>query len=455
MSNDRISFPPGFLWGTATSAHQVEGNNDNNDWWTFERLPGAIWRNGRSGLACDWWRNAEADFDRMVELNHDTHRLSIEWSRVEPREGEWNERAVARYREMLTGLRERGIEPMVTLHHFSTPLWLARQEGWSNPAAIAYFRRWASKAVEFFGDLVNLWCTINEPAVYAALGHLFGVHAPGAQGLRNYFLVLRNLLKGHATAYRAIHSLDGRARVGLVKSLQLFDPADPASPPDRFWAWFFDHAFNQIPLRAIQDGKLRPPLGLGLSPHGPLIDSSDFIGLNYYTRSMVAFAPGNGESLGVRRFPKPGAEVSDFGRHGTYGEVYPEGMYRALIRVARLGKPIYVTETGLPDADDDQRPRFLITHLAQVARAIADGADVRGFYHWSLLDNFEWAEGWALRFGLIALDEKTQERTVRPSGRLFAAIAAGNGLTREMVEEYAPEVLEAVFGDEGAGSLKC
>jgi beta-glucosidase len=441
MSHDSISFPPGFLWGTATAAHQVEGHNENNDWWAFERLPGAIWHDDRSGLACDWWRNAEADFDRMVELNHNTHRLSIEWSRVEPRAGAWDERAVARYREMLTGLRQRGIEPMVTLHHFSTPLWLARQGGWSNPALVDHFRRWASQAVEFFGDLVNLWCTINEPAVYAALGYLFGTHAPGAQGLRNYFLVLGNMLKGHAAAYRAIHSCDGRARVGLVKNVQLFDPARPGSPPDRFWAWFLDYAFNHVALRAVQDGRLRPPTGLGLSPHGPLIDSSDFIGLNYYTRSLVAFEPGQGELLGVRRFPKPGAEVSDSGRHGTYGEIYPQGMYRALMRVARLGKPIYVTETGLPDTDDDQRPRFLVTHLAQVARAIADGADVRGLYHWSLTDNFEWAEGWALRFGLIALDEKTQERTVRPSGRLFAAIAAENGLTREMIREHAPEVL--------------
>ena len=445
MPYDRISFPPGFMWGCATSAHQVEGNNENNDWWAFERVPGAIWRDDRSGLACDWWRNAEADFDRMVELNHNTHRLSIEWSRVERQEDVWDEKAVARYREMLSGLRQRGIEPMVTLHHFSTPLWLARQGGWSNPAVVAHFRRWAARAWDYFGDLVNLWCTINEPSVYAALGHLYGQHAPGARGLRNFCIVLRNMLKAHAAAYRVIHSLDGQAQVGLVKHVRIFDPADPSAPLDRFGAWFLDYAFNQIPLKAVQDGKLRPPVGLGLSPHGPLIDSSDFIGLNYYSRDMVAFEPGQGEFLGLRLFARPGAEVSDHGRHGTYGEIYPEGMYRSLMRVARLGRPIYVAEMGLPDADDEQRPRFLITHLAQVARAINDGADVRGLYHWSLVDNFEWAEGWALRFGLIAMDEKTQARTVRPSGRLFAAIAAENALTRDVVRAYAPEVLKMIF----------
>jgi len=446
MPRERISFPADFLWGTATAAHQVEGNNDNNDWWAFEQAPGTIWRADRSGLACDWWRNVEADFDRMVGLNHNTHRLSIEWSRVEPREGEWDETAVARYREMLTGLRERRIQPMVTLHHFSTPLWLAQQGGWSNPAIVGHFRRWAGRAVDLFGDLVKLWCTINEPAVYAALGYLFGEHAPGVHSLRSYFGVLRNMLLAHTAAYRAIRSLDGQARVGLVKNVQLFDPANPAAPGDRFWAWFLDYAFNRLVLGALADGRLRPPLGLGLSPHGALIDSSDFVGLNYYTRWLVAFQPGQGDLMGARRFPTPGAETSDCGRHGAYGEVYPQGLYRALMRVARLGKPIYITETGLPDADDDQRPRFLLTHLAQAARAIAAGADVRGFYHWTLVDNFEWAEGWGLRFGLFALDEKTQERTLRPSGRLFAAIAAENGITREMVEQYAPEALGVILG---------
>lgn len=447
MMRDRIPFPDNFVWGTATAAHQVEGHNENNDWWAFEQLPGAIWHGDRSGLACDWWRNAEDDFDRMVDLNLNGHRLSIEWSRVEPDEGVWDERAVARYRQMLSGLHNRGIEPMVTLHHFSTPLWLARSGGWTSPQSIDYFRRWAAKAVEFFGDLVPKWCTINEPAVYAALGHLFGLHAPGAQGLRNYIGVLRNMLKGHAAAYRAMHAIDGSVQVGLVKNVQLFDPADPQAPLDRFWAWFYDYAFNGLVLQGLADGRLRPPIGLGLRVHGPLRDSYDFVGLNYYTRSMVSFRPGQGELLGAQRSPQTGAEVSDRGRHGPYGEIYPEGLYRALVRVAGLGKPVYVTELGLPDAADDQRPQFLITHLAQVARAIAQGVDVRGVYHWTLVDNFEWAEGWGLRFGLIALDPETQERHARPSARLFAAIAGENALTCEMAQTYAPEVVESVFED--------
>jgi beta-glucosidase len=152
----------------------------------------------------------------------------------------------------------------------------------------------------------------------------------------------------------------------------------------------------------------------------------------------------------VRLQPTPGAELSDFGRDGAYGEIYPEGLHRALKRIAALGKPIYITENGLPDADDDQRPRFLLNHLAQLQRAIAEGIDVRGYYHWTLTDNFEWAEGWGLRFGLIALDPATQERAPRPSARLYADIIRANAITRTMVETYAPESLPELFGPTAA-----
>jgi beta-glucosidase len=438
--DDHLAFPQGFLWGTATSAHQVEGNNTNNDWWAFEQRPGAIWHGDRSGLACDWWRNVELDFDLMAGMGHNTHRLSIEWSRIEPEEGVVDPVAIARYREMLVGLRERGIEPMVSLFHFSSPLWLARQGGWRNPAVVGYFRRFARHAVEQFGDLVSLWCTINEPNVYAALGYLLGEHAPGEKTLVLYFRVLGHLLKAHAAAYRVIHALDGKAQVGLVKNVQIFEPLDPAGGASARVARLLDRWFNESTLHAVDDGRLIFPISAGLAVHGPLVDSLDFFGLNYYNRQRVSLRSGKDGRLGWLG-PTPGAEISDSGRNGTYGEVYPTGLYRSLRRVADLGKPIYITENGLPDADDDQRPRFLLTHLAQVQRAIADGVDVRGFYHWSFTDNFEWAEGWALRFGLVALDEDTQVRTPRPSAELYSQIVQANAITREMVEAFAPELL--------------
>jgi beta-glucosidase len=439
MTSEKLSFPAHFLWGSATAAHQVEGNNANNDWWAFEQQPGAIWHGDRSGLACDWWRNAEHDFDLMAEMKHNTHRLSVEWSRIEPEEGVFDAVAIARYREMLSGLRQRGIEPMVTLFHFTSPLWLARQGGWRNPVAVGYFRRFVRYTVEHLSDQVSLWCTINEPNVYSALAYLFGEYAPGEESLLLYFRVLRHLLQAHAAAYRVIHALNGRAQVGLVKNVQIFEPLRPGDRAADWVARLLDYLFNEITFQAVADGRLRFPLGLGLITHGPLVDSLDFWGVNYYNRRRVNLHRQNGRFLDMLQ-PTPGAETSDHGRNGTYGEVYPAGLYRVLKRVAGLGKPIYITENGLPDADDDQRPRFLLTHLAQMQRAIAEGVDVQGYYHWSFTDNFEWAEGWALRFGLVALDEKTQARTPRPSAKLYSEIIRNNAITPEMIQTYAPKV---------------
>jgi beta-glucosidase len=452
---NEMPFPQGFLWGTATAAHQVEGENRNNDWWAFEQHPGAIWKGDRSGLACDWWRNAEDDFDLMADMGHTTHRLSVEWSRIEPEEGVFDAQAIARYREMLQGLHRRGIEPMVTLFHFSTPLWLACKQsggGWQNPAVVDHFRRFVRHTVQELGDLVKLWCTINEPNVYAALGYLFGEYAPGHKSLAAYFRVLRHQLLAHAAAYRIIHALDGGAQVGLVKNVQIFEPLDPASGASARAARIVDYLFNEITLQAIQDGRLRPPLSPLPRTHGPLVDSYDFVGLNYYTRQRVdlgALGKNGGDDLLGLLQPTPGAECSDSGRHGTYGEIYPAGMYQALRRVAQAGKPIYVTENGLPDDDDDQRPAFLLGHLAEVQRAIRDGVDVRGYYHWSFTDNFEWAEGWSLRFGLVALDPQTQARTPRRSAELFTAIIRANALTEEMLAAYGRP---ATGKDEEGGS---
>ncbi len=444
MDDSRLSFPERFLWGTATAAHQVEGNNTNNDWASFEQQPGAIWHGDRSGIACDWWRNAERDFDLMAEMGHNTHRLSVEWSRIEPEEGAFDPSAMRRYREMLQGLHNRGIEPMVTLSHFTTPLWLARQGGWSNPVVVDHFRRFVLHTADQLGDLVTLWCTINEPNVYAAFGYALGEHSPGEKSPGLYFRVLAYQLKAHAATYRAIHALDGSAQVGLVKNVQIFEPLHPTNRAEAALARLLDVMFNELTLRAVVDGRLRFPLSSSLATHGPLVDSVDFWGVNYYQRQRVSLTRQDGGRLSVLQ-PTPGAPVSDSGRNGTYGEIYPSGIYRVLDRMRQYGKPIYVTENGLPDDDDDLRPGFLVRHLAHVHRAISKGADVRGYYHWSFTDNFEWAEGWALRFGLVALDHNTQVRTSRPSARLFSDIVGANALSRSQVAAYAPELLADLF----------
>jgi beta-glucosidase len=420
-------FPPGFLWGTATAAHQVEGQNTNNQWWEWEQQPGHIWRGDRSADACGWWRNAEADFDRAAALGQNAHRMSIEWSRIEPREGVFDDAALGRYREMLQALRARGMTPMVTLHHFTNPLWLEAQGGWLNPATPQRFARFAARAVAALGDLCDLWCTINEPLIYATQSFLLGLFPPGRASIDQTMRVAATMLRGHVAAAAAIRGVNPALRIGIVHHVRLFDPATPAAR-DVAVAANWDYLFNGIILNALRTGRILPPLGSGRVLPG-LRESCDFFGLNYYTRERVAFDPRAPGLLFGRRFTPPDVEQSDIGFEGkTYGEIYPGGLYRALRRVARLGRPIYITETGIPDADDDQRPRFLLSHLGAAHRAIQEGVDLRGVFLWTLVDNFEWVEGWGLRFGLYALDERTQERRLRPSGALYAAIARANAI---------------------------
>jgi len=427
-------FPTDFKWGIATAAHQVEGKNTHNDWWTWEQIDGHIKNGHTSGLACDWWKNAEADFDRAVRMGLNALRLSVEWSRIEPRPGEFDDSALERYSHMLRGLRERGIEPMVTLHHFTNPRWLAEEGGWENPETIKLFARFVHRVVEVLGQQCDLWCTINEPNVYSYLGYLEGIFPPGQSSLRTATRVVRHLMAGHAAAYREIHTIQPRARVGFAHNMIVFDPANARSPMDRRVARLADRAYNQAILTALTKGRWTLPVGLGLA--WKLRGTLDWIGLNYYTRDLVAFDPTQRQTLFSRRLHADDAELLD----GGYGEFYPKGLFRCLQRLARLGLPIYVTENGIPDNDDDQRPRYLLTHLHQMWHAIQLCYPVMGYYHWTLVDNFEWAEGWTLRFGLIELDPKSQARTPRRSAELYANIAQANAITPQSIDSYAPEL---------------
>lgn len=328
---------------------------------------------------------------------------------------------------MLQALRDRGITPMVTLHHFTNPRWLEAQGGWLHPETPARFARFAERAAGALGDLCQLWCTINEPGVYAAFGYMLGTFPPGISDIGKTLRVGAALLRGHAAAAEAIHRVAQALRVGIVHRMQVFDPSTPA-PQNMLAALTLDYMFNETVLRALRTGRLPPPLGKGEVVPG-LRGSSDFFGLNYYARERVIFDPRRPGELFTRRFTPPSVPQGDFTHEGkSYGEIYPAGMERALRRAGRLGLPIYICETGLPDADDDQRPGFLLSYLAAIYRAIAAGVDVRGVFLWTLIDNFEWLDGWGLRFGLYALDERTQLRTLRRSGALYAAIARANAI---------------------------
>lgn len=433
-----LTFPDGFRWGVATSSHQYEGGNTNS-WSAWERA-GHIKSGDSCGRAADWWEHAERDFDFAWSLGLNALRLSLEWSRIEPRPGEWDTRALERYRSMLQGLRERSIEPLVTLHHFTNPLWFEERGAFLASSSVDHFVRYVSHAVEALGDLCDFWCTINEPSIYAFVGYHLGDWPPGRRGdVRAVARVQANLARAHAAAYAAIHDIQPAARVGWAQHHNLLDPANPRSRRDRLLAGIMDAAFNDFFPRAVLTCKAAFPFSLVAGDLSVVRGACDFVGINVYYRDLVTFDLRRPLELFGRRLTPPGAPHGDRGVALDTGEVYPQGIARIAQRASALGKPIYVTENGVADAHDRLRPWLLATAARAMHEAISAGVDLRGYYHWSLVDNFEWAEGWKLRFGLAALDNQTQERTPRPSAALYGAIAHANGLAPEMLREYAPE----------------
>lgn len=443
MAKRILTFPKGFRWGVATSSHQNEGNNANNDFWAWEQVPGHVADFSTSGLACDWWNRAEEDFDRAAQMGLNALRLSVEWSRIEPRPDVWDSGAFDRYREMLKGLHARGLQPMITLHHFTNPLWLAEQGGWADPRVVSHFERFASQVVQRLGDLCHLWCTINEPTIYAVHAYLLRKWAPGKANLLDVIRLTRNQVKAHAAAYHAIHRLQPGAEVGIVQHMAAFEPADPGSFTDRAVAGVRDALINWRFMDAVTQGRLKPPFGAGMRRHGPATNTSDFIGINYYGRHALRFDLRAADRLFAAEVPVEGDNA--WPAPWSDREIYPAGLGHFLMRLTRYQRPVYVTENGMADADDRTRPGFILTHLAALHRAILQGADVRGYYHWTLVDNYEWVEGWTTRFGLFALDTLTQERTPRSSAKLFGEIARANAITEDMVEQYAPQVMNQVF----------
>lgn len=438
-----LHFPTNFVWGAAVSSHQVEGNNTNNQWWEFEQQPGAIWHGDKSELACDWWRSAERDFDLMQQFGVRALRLSVEWSRIEPQPGEFDHRALDRYREMLSALHARGIAPTVCFHHFTNPLWLQARGAWEQGECAERFASYVRVACGALHDLCDTWLTINEPIVYVQQSYNIGIWPPRKRNMVLAMAVYRNLLFGHAAAYHTIHEIQPDARVGNATATRAFRGERPGNALDRWAAGFYRYMSDGLWLGALADGHLRPPLGVG-GYHAQIKNTFDFIGVNYYSRDLVRFTPNPLKLFGERKFPA-NVDLSDSGRGGPYSWYAPDGLYDSLLAMAKLGKPIYVTENGLPDKDDDQRPRWLLGHLHAVQRAIVAGADVRGYYHWTFADNFEWSEGWGLRFGLVEVDPTTQERRPRPSAYLYRSLAEANAISPDLVRQYAPELLPTLF----------
>ncbi|NIS79173.1 MAG: family 1 glycosylhydrolase [Anaerolineales bacterium] len=442
-------FPKGFLWGTATSSHQVEGDNTNNDWWAWEQEPGRIFQDHKSGKACDWWGGRwQDDFDRAAEGGQRAHRLSIEWSRIEPTQALWDDDALDHYREMIQGALKRGLTPMVTLHHFTNPIWVAERGGWLNPEIVAYFERYVRKVVSALGDLVELWVTINEPNVLACQSYFQGEWPPGEKRLNLVSKVNRHLVRAHAAAYHAIHEIRADSLVGLAHHYRGFRPANPANPLHRRVAKMKHTAFNDVFPRACQEGRIRFLFWRDRIDEARR--TQDFFGLNYYTverSSFNLFRPMSAFEAGAFA---PDADLSPCGFIANE----PSGLWDAIRWAMAYKMPIFITENGAEDENDQFRARYLATHVFKVWRAVNLNWPIRGYFHWSLIDNFEWEHGWSQRFGLWGVNPGTQERTKRPSAEFYAEICKQNGLSTEMVETYAPQVMDEMFSPRGPAELK-
>ncbi len=440
MAQATFHFPRGFLWGTATSAYQVEGNNIHSNWWAWEQKPGHILNGDKSGLACDWWGGRwREDLDRAAGAGQNAHRFSIEWGRIQPEPDRWDEDAVDRYRQILRGMVERGITPMVTLHHYTEPQWLAAQGGWENEAIVAHFEKYVIKVVEALKDYVTLWVTINEPNAVMAHSYILCDYPPGKPSLRTAFQAGANLVAAHAAAYHAIHKFQPQARVGIALHYRGFLPARDWFPLDRLVAGLQRFSLNEMFPKALVDGVVRTPFGKTRLPQAK--GTQDFLGLNYYTRKRVQFDLSKPLELFGRGYNHPQSESGDSGL--VVNE--PEGMFEVLKWGLQFNIPMILTENGVDDASDRLRPRYLIQHLHQVWRAVNFNWPVKGYFHWTLVDNFEWAAGWTQRFGLWELDPETQARRKRPSADLYAEICRENGISSEMVARYAPEIFEKLF----------
>jgi beta-glucosidase len=387
-------FPEGFLWGTATSSYQVEGGIENCNW--SKDFP--------AGRACAYYENYEEYFSVAKQLNQNVHRLSLEWSRIEPQEGQFDLKAIEHYKKMLSSLREKDIKTMVTLWHSTNPIWLSEKGGWTNPKTPIFFRNYVAFTVKELDAYVDLWVTVNEPMISASHSYLLGKFPPQR---KNDFLgcarAIRNFAVAHRLSYAAIKKVNPQAPVTFVENYSFTEAYDTALPLNEIavyvWNYMRNRMFLEYNKRYI-----------------------DYLGVNYYFHERLRL----GRIWPFISVENENKQLSDLG-----WEIYPQGLYEVLIGLKKYSLPIYITENGIADKADSLRADFIKQHLQSVQEAIADGADVRGYLYWSLLDNFEWADGFVPRFGLLEMDFEKVSYRIRPSASAYAAICKDNKLIME------------------------
>lgn len=464
-------FPPGFLWGTATAAYQIE-NTQDDDWAAFERdvlanhrfeqiapgqaKPGHIFS---LGSFPEEIRNKKTDFDSRIEadlemaaaMKHNAYRFSISWSRLFPRPDMIapDPAGLAYYRRVFETLSRLNIKPSVTLFHFASPSWfwqkIEGQAGWERADALAHFERFVTAVAQNFGQYADHYCTLNEPMVYAYAGYLDGVFPPLERRgePKQMAHVVSQLLRAHAVAYRILKEDAARrgktVQIGIAQHVRAFQPLRNHHPLDRLTAQLIEQAFVWDFLEAIKTGVLRSRV-LGVEQMIPgLAGTQDFVGLNYYGRFYVKsdlFRPTKFQVLMHDDENRPTDRPNELGWAS-----YPAGFRHSLLRAhERFGLPIFVLENGTADSKDNDvdRQQLLIEHIREMYLAQKAGADVRGYFHWSLIDNFEWAEGFTARFGLVKIDYSNQfRRTPRPSAALYTKVIETNGLDQSALDEMS------------------
>ncbi len=427
-----FKLPENFMFGTATASLQIEGGDKNNSWYRWAEQ-GHIKDNTHCIVANDHWNRVEEDIELMKKLNCRVYRMSLEWSRIEPEKGKFNSEAIEHYKWEIQKLIEAGINPLVTLHHFSNPLWMEDEGAWLNAEAVSYFERYTEYVVSKLGEHVCDWVTINEPNVYLLIGYVFGEWPPGKTSIKDYLKGAKNMIMAHIKSYNKIHEVRTKmgfrdTMVGVAFHLRVYDPKHGTALEKRLCK-NTDHLTQEIFIQGMTEGKLVFPVGSGY----PLGKGKyfDFFGINYYTRDIISFTL-NPSQLFAKTEVKEDAPVNDLG-----WELYPEGLYRICKKYYdRFKQPIYITENGTCDSKDAFRTRYIYDHIQQVKRLIDEGVDVQRYYHWTLMDNFEWIEGLSARFGVVEVNFDTLERKIRKSGQFYAELCKHKAVTDEMIEKY-------------------
>lgn len=427
-----IQFPDHFLFGTATASLQIEGGDRNNNWYRFCEQ-NKTEDGTHCFIAADSWQRYDEDIKLMKQLNQGTYRLSIEWARIMPTSHEVNQEALNHYRQMISALIDANIKPLVTLHHFSNPIWFEDMGGWANQDAVLFFDQYVRHVINHLGDLVSDWVTINEPNVYVEGTYSSGIFPPNKPNFKLYFDAAKQMVLAHLRAYRIIHQMRQEkfnltdSQVGVAHHLRVFQGENKG---DKAAARMLDYVFHDIFLEGMTYGKLLPPLGKNQYPLGKNV-FADFIGVNYYSRDMVKFTNNPLRMFGELTV-KNDAPVNDLG-----WEIYPQGLVTVCARVFKKYQlPIFITENGICDLKDLQRPQFIIDHLQAIDTLLNKGIPIERYYHWSLMDNFEWELGFTPKFGLIHIDEKTQTRSIRKSGHLYGEISKNKNITSAIYQKY-------------------